>query len=315
MTPFRKISCGLELPPGAPGDALSSTSAAALATASRIARDDRASLHIVTALDLDEAAIALLGREQAAGRSTAADHARTRLDRLAAAPRAAGVETTIQVARSAPADALLADAASAGRDLIVVGTRERGAFARNLLGSTALTLLRRAPQTVWVARSPFGEKAPVVLCTIEPGDMAPRILATAAGVAARAGGTLHVLYVVDLAAADVLRAGAADEAYIREVRRKKRAAAEADVPALVAKTLGPAAQATIHLPDGDVAATILKTAADLRADVVVLGSVVHSLARALFSGLGRTAEAVLPQIQASLVVVKPAAEQGTKPAK
>jgi CPA2 family monovalent cation:H+ antiporter-2 len=308
MTPFRRISCGIELASGdavVSGDELGPASVAALASAIRLARDDRASLHLLSALDLDEAALTMIQREHRAGRPTVTDRARQRLEVLAAGPRGAGVETTTEVSHDSPARALLADADRAGRDLIVVGTRERGAVARNLLGSTALRLLRRAPQPVWVARNAFGERPPVVLCAIEIGDMAPRILRAAAQVAARAAGELHVLHVVDFAAEDVLRAGAADRQFVLEYRAMKRTNAETRIPALVEETLGPQAKARLHLPDGDVDETILGTAESLGADVVVLGSVVHSLASAAISGLGRTAESVLPRVAASLLVLKP----------
>ena len=196
-------------------------------------------------------------------------------------------------------------------DVVVVGTRERGAVARNLLGSTALKLLRRCPATVWVARDCVWEGPATVLAAIDLGDMAPRVLGAAARIAQRTGGALHVLHVVDFAAEGVLRKGAADTDVVAEYRRLKRQRAEEAVPSVVAASLGAATSGTgprpqIHLRFGDVNATIVGVAEEFRADVCVLGSVVHSAAGAALVGLGRTAEYVLPRLRSSLVVVKPA---------
>jgi CPA2 family monovalent cation:H+ antiporter-2 len=312
MSDYQNVSCGLDLSSAdvfVSGESLSGASAAALHDATRIARDAGARLHLVTGLDLDALAAWMVGVERTAGRPTVADHAKGRLEALAVGPRNAGIVTTTEVALAGPAQALMEDADREGRDLVVVGTRERGAVARNVLGSTALRLLRRAPQDVWVAREGAAERPQVVLASIDLGDMAPRIVAAAARVAAHRGAPLHVVHVVDFRAEDVLRTGAADAQFVLEYRRRKRLRAEEEVPAIVEQALGknPALKPTIHLPDGDVDATILRAAADTRATIVVLGSVVHSAVGAAISGLGRTAEKVLPELGASLLVLKPRA--------
>ncbi|MCE9635524.1 MAG: universal stress protein [Planctomycetes bacterium] len=311
MRHFTNVSCGLDLSAAdaiISGEAISGASAAALASAARIARDQGARLHLICALDLDIASEVMVRFAQAAGKSTVVEHAKARLEALAAPTRDAGVVTTTEVSLKSPADALVADAAAEGRDLVVVGTRERGTVARNLLGSTALSLLRRCPAAVWVARTPIAVR-PVVLASIDLGDFATRIIEAAAVVADRTDGTLHVLHVVNFAAEDVLRIGAADLEFVSEYRRMKRQRAELEVPGIVdaalpadlRKRLG----TKIHMPDGDIDATILKTVIDMSADVVVVGSVVKSSPIASFFGLGRTAEKVLPQVDASLLVLKP----------
>ena len=116
---------------------------------------------------------------------------------------------------------------------------------------------------------------------------------------------------MDFAAADVLRIGASDVAWVQAYREMKRNQAQLEVPALVEQALGKDHGAHIHLPDGQVAETLLRAAEQLRADVVVIGSVVHSAADTLISGLGRTAEAVLPALHTSLLVLKPTTAAGT----
>ena len=308
MSNHRNVSCGLELPPSdvlAPDKPLSTASAAALATATRIARDDGAALHLLTALDFDFAADWMLQDAKLKGGDSVVERARARLVALAATAQAAGLRVTIETSTRSPADALLVDAAQEHRDLIVVGTRERGSIVRNLLGSTALSLLRRATVPVWVARTAYGDKPPTVLAAIDLGDMAPRVVAAAAHAAAAAGGTLHVLHVVDFSAEDVLRTGSADLEFVTEYRRRKREDAEVKVPEIVANACASGPKATIHLRYGDVRPTILGVAEEVRADLVVIASVVHGALGAAISGLGRTAEHVLPRLPTSLLVLKP----------
>ena len=196
MTRFSNVSCGLDLSSGdvlVVGESISTASACALNSAMRIARDDGARLHLLTGLDLDTAGEFMVERERKLGHPNVVDHAKARLDALGAPARDAGVVVTTSASTEGPARAILQDAALEERDLIVVGTRERGAFARNVLGSTALTLLRRSPVAVWVARESFGDRPPVVLAAVDMGDMAERIVAAAGGIARRAKGTLHVL--------------------------------------------------------------------------------------------------------------------------
>ncbi len=308
------VVCGLDLASGdhiVGDEPLSPASAAALATSVRLARIDGARLHLVAALDLDELAQSLVERSRRATRPTVVDMAVQRLEAIAAEPRRYDVVTTVEVSLRAPAPALIEVVRREGGDVVVVGTRERGAVARNLLGSTALKLLRRCPATVWVARDCVWEGPATVLAAIDLGDMAPRVLGAAARIAQRTGGALHVLHVVDFAAEGVLRKGAADTDVVAEYRRLKRQRAEEAVPSVVAASLGAATSGTgprpqIHLRFGDVNATIVGVAEEFRADVCVLGSVVHSAAGAALVGLGRTAEYVLPRLRSSLVVVKPA---------
>ena len=308
MEPYRNLVVGIDL---ANADRIADD--AQLAAASRAARDkavelarrSKARIHLLTALDLDPYAETIVLRPSPSGGHSIHDAAKRFLDAAAAPARAAGVETTTEVAIGRAAETLLADVQKNRRDLVVVGTRERSTLARNLLGSTALALLRRCPVPVWVARRGAHHAERVVLAAVGIGDIAIHVLAAAAAIASATGAALHVLHVVDLPAAAVLRAGAADRETVEWYRRQRRERAEAEVPRLVAQALGEGAKCSIHLVDGETADAILDHARRLEADVVVMGSVVQSGLRALL--LGSTAEKVLPALETSLLLVKPTA--------
>jgi nucleotide-binding universal stress UspA family protein len=208
------------------------------------------------------------------------------------------------VSLDAPAVAIVEDVGRAGRDLVVVGTRERSAAARNLFGSTALRLLRRAPVAVWVARGDLGARPPTVVAAVALGDMAPSIVSAAARVAERSGGALHVVHVVDLGAEGALRTGHAGDELVEEYRRRRHARAASEVPRLV-QDFAAGAHAKVHILTGEVNPTLVAAAAELGADVVVMGSVVHSAIGAVLGGLGRTAEHLLAHLRASMLVLKP----------
>lgn len=302
--PFRNLVVGIDL---SAADRLADTGP--LGAASAVALDRAVSLaaggghiHLLTAIDVDPFAETIIARSGGGGRPSILDQARRSLESAAKAARDAGAQATCEVVLGHATETLLADAQKNRRDLVVVGTRERSTLARNLLGSTALALLRRCPAPVWIARR--AERAEkVVLAAIALGDLAIPVLRAAQAVARRSGAALHVLHVVDLPAAAVLRAGAADREAVEWYRRERRVRAEAEVPRLLTEALGPGAPLTLHLLDGETADTVLERAKSLAADAVVMGSVKQSGVRALV--LGSTAEKVLPSLDTSLLLVKP----------
>lgn len=307
MGDFHSILCGVDLA-GADwkvcDEPLSAASGAALATAVFLARADGARLHLLCALDLDATAQTLLAAMPPADPTRVDVAARRRLERLVQECASKGVEATAGVSLDAPAVALVEEVGRSGRDLVVVGTRERSAAARNFFGSTALRLLRRAPVAAWVARGDLGERPPTVVAAVDLGDMAPAIVSAAARVAERTGGTLHVVHVVDLGAGGALRSGDAGEELVDVYRRRRRERAESEVPRLV-QAFAAGAHAKVHILTGDVNPTLVAKASELGAHVVVMGSVVHSAIGAVLGGLGRTAEHLLSHLRASMLVLKP----------
>jgi universal stress protein E len=309
MDSHRNIVVGIDLTGAdrlADAAALGPASRAARDRALEVAKSTKAHVHLLAALDLDPYAETIVLESPKSGGASIHSQATRFLESAAKPLRDAGVPTTTEVAVGRTAETLLADVQKNRRDLVIVGTRERSTLARNLLGSTALALLRRCPAPVWVARRAHHHHAErAVLAAIGIGDLAVDVLRAASSIASATGAALHVLHVVDLPAAAVLRAGAADRESVEWYRRQRRERAEAEVPRLVAEALGEGARCSMHLVDGETADTILDHARRLEPDVVVLGSVVQSGLRALL--LGSTAEKVLPALETSLLLVKPTA--------
>lgn len=306
MQRFKNVVVGVDLAGRehlVSGRGLGRFSRAALEKAVWVAQKNGARLHILTTVDVDAHAEALIRRDADAGRSTVLDIARARLEDLAAPARGAGIAVTTDVQFGHPSESLLTDIEDNGRDLVVVGTRARGTLARRLLGSTALRMIVRAPVPAWIAREGPDHVFDVVLAPVDFDRVAHDVLTLAESFAEEFGAALHVVHCVDYSAEQVLRAGDADEALIAEYHRERESAARRRFEELLAAHLRHPEKATRHLLAGAPPAAILELTGSLEADLVVMGTrgkpdLGHTL-------LGDTAERVLPHLDTSLLVVKP----------
>ncbi|MCY1082830.1 universal stress protein [Archangium lansingense] len=78
------------------------------------------------------------------------DYARGLLEELRQHTGRSGPPTSVEVLHGAPAEAISKAARAEDVDLVIVGTRARGALARTLMGSVADELLRSCPKPVMV---------------------------------------------------------------------------------------------------------------------------------------------------------------------
>jgi len=278
-------------------------SQAALDKAIWVAKRNGGALHVLTTLHVDVHAEALIQRDADQGKRTVLDQAAERLAKLTEAAVADGVSVTTHVEMGLPAHALLKDVRENGRDMVVVGTRARGAFKRRLLGSTALRMLLQAPVPTWIAREGHHGVFDTVVAPVDFDGVAPTILQLAESFAAEVGATLHVIHVVDYSAEQLLRAGDADDDMISEYHNERRADALRRFDELLEGCLKDPAAAHKHLLSGEAAPSILEFVSDVSADLVVLGTVGGRGIDNAF--VGDTAERVLPHLDTSLLIVKP----------
>ena len=135
----------------------SEASALALAWAKELARPFESTLHLLHVVgdaDVSPGTEALWGFSETRVQRRWIDEAEAKLAGLCSAEEraASAVRTAVEV--GPPADAVVRYAGEHRADLIVMGTRGRGAVEQMLLGSVAAAVVRRAPCPVLTVRDP-----------------------------------------------------------------------------------------------------------------------------------------------------------------
>ncbi len=131
----------------------------AIETAMSLTLDPGSTLYLVHVLDLPAGVDPMAGLEPSIN-----EMERTAVEKLAALePENRNPEIQIEevVIRGNPPVAIADFAREKDADMIVVGTHGRGGLARIVLGSTAETLLRKAPCQVLVAKHKGAPKEPI----------------------------------------------------------------------------------------------------------------------------------------------------------
>lgn len=201
------------------------------------------------------------------------------------------------------ADVLRAVAEETRSDLIVVGAGEKTVTDRLLLGSTAERLTRESPVPVWLTR-PGLERRRLgrILCAVDGSDLAAEVLGAAAGLARALSARLDVLTVVAASAAPGTRGRVQtlDPAPADRPRGPRTAEGEAVDQALAGVELH-GVERRVLVREGTPAARIIECAAEVEADLLVIGSAGRrGLARL---ARGNTAEKVIRQLPCSTLVV------------
>lgn len=208
---------------------------------------------------------------------------------------------------------------SDGYDLVIKSAEDPDWIDR-LFGSEDMHLLRKCPCPVWLIKNDEPNEYRNILAAIdfdidEPqtdeSSLSQSILRLGLGVAASSSASLHVVHAWNAPEAQYVRDMATDpEAAEKEIvegaRVRHRAAAEQMLKALK-RDVGAEAYDYVspktHLPLGQAHKEIPELAKRLAVDLVVMGTVARSGIPGLI--IGNTAEAILDQINCSLLALKP----------
>ncbi len=205
-----------------------------------------------------------------------------------------------------------------GHDL-VIKTAEKSEWQRRLFGSDDMHLLRKCPCPVWLMRS---EEKPNYRCILAAVDfeswpdgreaMSRLILELASSLALSDFAELHVVHAWVPAAETAMRVFGGDlseeemAANVERERRERQARLERFVGRL-REWIGEEAYGylspQLHLRQGKARQEIPALAEELGADLVVMGTVARTGIPGLI--IGNTAEAILSQIDCSVLAVKP----------
>lgn len=209
------------------------------------------------------------------------------------------------------------------RDLVIKAVDESGWMSR-VFGSDDMHLLRKCPCPVWLVRSDGAESQRRIVALVDVDDNYPQaeletrqalnrqILEMAISLALSESGELHIVQAWDATAESAMRGvfmNAPEEeivAYLEELRQRHQQGIEALLQE-VTTTVGQEALEYVkpqqHLIKGQARKEIPLKVKELDADLIVMGTV----ARIGIPGFifGNTAEAILNQIDCSVLAVKP----------
>lgn len=210
--------------------------------------------------------------------------------------------------------AVLAD----GYDLVIKAA-EDPPYLRRLFGADDMHLLRKCPAPLWLTRPAEKTNYGRILAAVDFDPAEPQkaanalnrtILELAAALSVSDFAELHVVHAWDAPAEDVIRRWAAvpDSAATdyAEAERSAHARGLEQIGAKLKEWLGDESYDYIapryHLPRGSAVGVVPHLAAELEADLVVMGTV----ARTGISGLiiGNTAESILEQLPCAVLAVK-----------
>lgn len=243
-----------------------------------------------------------------------------RLESLAAPHRAhAGIQLTVRF--GIPFIEVVRDVIRNGRDLVIktaggdIGVRGR------LFGSTDMHLLRKCPCPLWIMRPDDSSNYQRILAAVdfdpwEPGNeeamLNQQILELAGSLALSDFAELHLAHAWDAPAESLTRLWGDESseeninAYVDSERRLHRSGLER-FAAVLRDWIGAEGHdylsPQLHLPRGNPREAIPALARELKADLVVMGTV----ARTGIAGfiIGNTAENILDHIGCSVLAVKP----------
>ncbi|MEO8164815.1 MAG: universal stress protein [Betaproteobacteria bacterium] len=203
---------------------------------------------------------------------------------------------------------------------LLIKPAENPSFIERMFGSDDMQLLRNCPCPVWLTRAEEKSKYQHILAAVDfdpdmpdaiEQDLNQHILGLSGSLAFSDFATLHVVHVWDAPAETMIRFWAdnpqeASVVYVEGVRSSHESAyyrLRQQLMERVGRDVSDYLSPEFHMRRGVAATAIPSMAKQLRADLVVMGTV----ARTGIAGLliGNTAEAILEQLQCSVLAVKP----------
>jgi len=263
----------------------------------RLAAESGAKLCFYTALDAS-AEVQRMIAEQSAVTGSPIDQAYLVLRTIAEEAAQSNVKAEIVVGVGSSWERLIERVKEFQHDLIIAGTRDRGAIVRLLFGSTAMKLLRYSPCAVWIAKPQPEDGRTVILAAHDLTDVGQRALELAASMARMSRGTLLIFHSFEttphhgLAGSDVSSA---------ESRMRHHEARKKLLDSISALESCP--QHELIIREGRPDWELLPLIEQRDVDTVVMGMRSRTGLGAMF--IGNTSERLLPELNCSVLAIKP----------
>ncbi len=290
----------------------------AVERAVRLAKANRAS---VTLVDVVEAAAGELARLFGALPGARAhdvefevvEFHRSRVAEIAERFRAEGIPTTECILQGIPFVEIIRKVIRDRHDLVMKGAGGEADGASLIFASNDLHLLRKCPCPVWIMTPGPRPHYDRIMVAIDPDPADDRkhrlnvfTMELATSLSAIDDSELHVVSAWSLSEERTMRDAAftkIPKAQIDLLVEEKRKLSETTLQALLQGFPDPDGGRQVHLLKGPARSVIPDFAEEKRVDLIVMGTV----GRTGVSGLiiGNTAEAILTQVECSVLAVKP----------
>ncbi len=250
-----------------------------------------------------------------------AEH-RKRLEELVA-PWNKNIEIQPKVLIGIPFLEIIREVLHNGRDL-VIKTAESGGLLDRVFGSDDMHLLRKCPCPVWLVKSKSPKAYRRILAAVDVDDYYPpeelntrhllnlQILEMASSLALSEFSELHIVYAWDDIGESMMRRALVDTseekiiAYIEEVRQQHKQNLNVlmdEIISRLGKNTLEYLKPRTHLLKGSPRKEIPAFADEIKADLVVMGTVARTGISGFF--MGNTAETILNRLSCSVLAIKP----------
>lgn len=220
--------------------------------------------------------------------------------------RAEGIEpSTIAlsyvVCSGKPVVELLRVADEQNADLVIVGYKGQTPSKRTLLGSVAASIVRHAKRPVLIARERKIQTPVRIMATVDLGDAAAEVIATANAWTQMLAGELWVMNTWETSG-QVEYSATGTVVSVRKPAQSVLDDTKAKLAGIVDATVGAGAGAQLVVKSGVAAYEVIQAAEENGIDLVVMGS--HGRKGVMQVLLGNTAERVMSQTDASVLVTR-----------
>lgn len=243
---------------------------------------------------------------------------RARLAEIGGAFRAEKIQTTELVLQGTPFLEIIKQVLRADHDLVIKGVSGPSSEESFFFSSTHLHLLRKCPCPVWVMKKSRRRQYARVLAAVDPDptdetrDRLNRlIMDLATSLSTVDGSELHVLNAWGISEESTLRNSgflkipSEDiDSLIEAERKRSESMLDRLMQSYPEDHAAGGRRRQVHLTKGSPQQVIPEFARKQRVELIVMGTVARTGIRGLF--IGNTAEAILNQIECSILAVKPA---------
>lgn len=282
---------------------LSPESLGAIAQGTELARQNSAQLTLCAVIDLDPHALAYMEEEDPNALVNLGLQAEQAMAGLVQTAKSQGVITVSSTHGFGKSWVELIKQVIRGKhDLLIVGTRKLTGFQRLLMGSTSLKLMRNCPCPVWITKPHVTSPVTRVLVADDLTEVGARLVRLGSIVAKAKNAELHLLHALEYPwDSDTTVVDAKQLAYHHRCQVHAQNELAEHLACAEAQALPKPAQVVIREDLAENA--ILKYIQDQQIDLLVMATI----ARSGLSGflMGNTAERLMPQIECSVLAVKP----------